>query len=199
MKYYPQTEFNPFALANTDTKTKRKQYSEMRSIARKRLERLGNKYPKSEIYNYNKNRFQPLKNIKNEKDLDSLLSDLARFLNDEMTTIRGQNERRKKVIETLKDRGYNFINLKNFDRFTQFMEATRKAAEASRYDSERVYELFTTAERLGINPQEIEQDFTFFMEKQNEVEKLPIPKRDKPKTAEQYRKYLTTYKKRKKK
>lgn len=197
MKQYKQSDFNPFALADRPEKEKRKQYSEMRSIARKRLERLAKSYPKSEIYIYNKTRFTPLKEVKSTKDLDILLSDLAQFLNNNLSTIKGQKARRQKTIDTLRDRGYTFVNAKNFDRFTQFMDATRKAAQASRYDSERVYELFTTAERIGINPLELQEDFQYFMEKQNELDNLPIPRRDKPKTAEQYRQYLKKYKKRK--
>lgn len=96
--------YDPAELKGMDPKKMRKEYTRMRDIAQKRLKRMGSTiYTSMDIYKYNVNRFKKLKDIKTDRELRQMLSDVSRFVNNEASTLRGQDELLTRRINSLRE------------------------------------------------------------------------------------------------
>jgi len=106
LKHTDKDFYSPSDLRKVDEKELRKEYTELRDIAQKRLKRLMKEDPDNKTLTYHPEGFDKLSEIKTPEQLRLALSELSRFINTESSTIAGQkkiNERREKV---LKDNGY---------------------------------------------------------------------------------------------
>jgi len=163
----------------------RKEYSRLRSIARKRIERLSkSEWNDSQIYLQNKDGFKTLKNIKSDRELRHEFSQLARFVTSDRGSASGQNKIRKNTVETLRDRGYDFVTVKNFREFGEFMEYARMATANRLYDSERVANVYESLERRGADPQTMKMAYNAW--RKNQKKKAKVQNKQK-RDSEQYR------------
>lgn len=116
-----------------------KEYSRLRSVARKRLDRLGKSdlFSNSEVYKYYKNRFKQIKQFENAEVSAQTMTDLLRFLSSDLSTIKGQNKLRNQRIMTL--RSYNLeVNDANFEMITDVMEYLRAEYNDLFFDSDQL-------------------------------------------------------------
>lgn len=192
---YPKDLYNYSVLKMAQPLTEqeiRVEYSRLRSIAQKRLIRLSkSEWGDSQIYLNNKDMFPKLSEIQNDSEVMKRLSILASFISSQRSSISGLNKERKKNIETLKEHGYDFVTKKNYKRFANYMEDVRIYKASMIYDSERVAELFKTAEKKKISKSELFRDFESWENKLEELDKLDTKnKNGKPMTASQIRKEL---------
>lgn len=154
-------------------KQMRAEYSRLRSIARKRLERMGkSEFNDTKTFTKNNGQFVPVKELTTD-ELMHKLSDVARFIQSKRSTVKGLKEERKKTIETLHDNGYLFVNKSNFKAFTDFMDDTRIEAQNKNYDSARIAEIFKTAEQKNIPPDEISKNFDEWYNKRELMKNIP--------------------------
>ena len=113
-------DYNPKYLMESYTeKALRKEYSNLRSIARKRLERLAPL--NTETYQRYSGSFPALKDVKSEKELASRLELLEHFLNLKTSTVSGYKAQQSKTLETLHERGWDFVTKSNLQQFGQYM------------------------------------------------------------------------------
>ncbi len=168
---FPSAWYNPHFLLNVMRSEKgeypiteadiRKEYSRLRQQANRNLARfVGTEWEDTQVYRYNAQRYKTLAEIDKGggvRELASLLTDLHEYVNAKTATISGLERQRAQAIETLHDRGYTFVNKDNFKMFTQFMDDLRQKKIASLYDSERLAELFSTAEKTGVSIASLEQ------------------------------------------
>lgn len=169
----------------------KKEYSRLRSIARKRLERfVGTEWTDTQIYKYNKGNFPTVAEISSTDELYKRLDMVARFVTSKRGSVRGLQQERRANIETLHEHKYKFVNVKNFRKFADFMEETRIEAQKFLYDSNRVAELFRVGEKKKIAPEELEKDFISWMKKLDDLKKMKPITNKKKVTANEYRKAL---------
>lgn len=148
----------------------RKEYSRLRSIARKRLERLGkSEFAETAEYQLNKSHYPKLEKIQSSYELANRLTDLQKFLAAKGSTVTGQKRIQKAKLETLHEHGYTFVNkgnIREFGEFMQFMRSLypkRPSAESGELSAE-----FTTYKTLrsgDLTPVQIERIFKRYMEK----------------------------------
>lgn len=166
-------EYTPANLREKPMKEVRAEYSRLRSIARKRLNRLANsEFSGSQAYRMNRNLYVPLKDIKDSRTLYSKLTMLSRFIVSEQSTVTGQSRIRDKTISTLHERGYTMVNKFNFLDFVDFMEDFRARKLNKLYDSSQALELFDLAESKGYDSLELTKDFDAFMKNKAAFKKL---------------------------
>lgn len=170
------------ALKNPElAKAIKQDYSQMRRIANRRLENFkGTEWESSKQYKMNAGKYKPLSEIKSDKELAHLLSDLHKFTSSKTSTVTGLKEQRNQAVEVLRERGYDFINNKNIKAFGDFMEDLRQRKIAGLYDSERLAEIFETAEREKVDPKTVAERFTDYERKQAD---LPPEQRSKNRRA----------------
>lgn len=135
--------FNPMNIRATfaneyneiDYKAMRKEYSRLRAVAMKRLERLSESdFSKSDMYKVYKDKFKSLTEIDNAH-LSSYLSELNRFLASNLSTVSGQRDLMDQRIETLREYGID-INRNNFWLVMDIMEYMREHYKDLIYDSD---------------------------------------------------------------
>lgn len=123
-------------------------YSEMRSIANKRLNRLGkSEFRDSAAYQQHRGGFQKLADIP-KADLAKAFHDIQKFLAAKTSTVSGQRERRDKIIESWQAQGLD-INKKNFNTVMDIMHRLRNQKQI--YGSDAAIELADAALSRGYN------------------------------------------------
>ena len=119
------------------TRAMKLEYSRLRAVAQKRLNRLSkSEYEGSEIFKYYNNQFKKLKDISPDKLPEALVS-VNRFLQNPLSTIKGQTDLRNERINTLREYGYD-VNVKNFQMVVDVLEAVRMMINDKFYDSDQV-------------------------------------------------------------
>ena len=99
----------------------RKAYSELRSVARKRLIRLKQAgLEESSLFKNNESKFKPLEEVKDRSELQDLVSDVARFVNNDLTKVSKMKpwiEKNIKSIKNLSGREFTTEEFLLYDRF----------------------------------------------------------------------------------
>lgn len=148
-------DYTPLALELTwDMKDVRKEYSRLRSIWRKRYERL----LKSDYKDINLVKDRPIKRYKQLKDITSdreiyhLLSELATIIASDRTTVTGLKKQEKEQMQHINDvYGTELKTHEDLLNFGKFMEQIRNFASERIYDSDFAVDLYSDGEKLSTN------------------------------------------------
>lgn len=146
-------DYTPLALELTwDMKDVRKEYSRLRSIWRKRYERL----LKSDYKDINLvtdrpiNRYKHLKDISSDRELYHLLSELATIIASDRTTVTGLKKQEKEQMKHINDvYGTELKTHEDLLNFGSFMEQLRDFASDRIYDSDFAVDLYSDGEKLS--------------------------------------------------
>lgn len=149
----PKDDYTPLALELTwDKKEVRKEYSRLRSIWRKRYERL----LKSDYKDINLvkdrpiQRYKQLKYITSDREIYHLLSELATIIVSDRTTVIGLKKQEKEQMKHINE--VYETDLKTHEdllNFGLFMEQLRDFASDRIYDSDFAVELYSDGEKLS--------------------------------------------------
>lgn len=146
-------DYTPLALELTwDMKDVRKEYSRLRSIWRKRYERL----LKSDYKDINLvtdrpiQRYKRLKDIISDREIYHLLSELATIIASDRTTVTGLKKQEKEQMKHINDvYGTELKTHEDLLNFGRFMEQLRDFASDRIYDSDFAVELYSDGEKLS--------------------------------------------------
>ena len=146
-------DYTPLALELTwDMKDVRKEYSRLRSIWRKRYERL----LKSDYKDINLvtdrpiQRYKQLKDITGDREIYHLLSELATIIASDRTTVTGLKKQEKEQMKHINDvYGTELKTHEDLLNFGSFMEQLRDFASDRIYDSDFAVELYSDGEKLS--------------------------------------------------
>ena len=129
-------EYTPQSLRASLSKSEiNKEYSRLRSIAQKRLARLSkSKFKGSTTFKYYDNFFKRIKDLEGGVSYE-MLTEINRFLQGPLSTIKGQNALRNQRINTLRKYGYE-VNDENFDNLTDVLDYLRDTYVDLIYDSD---------------------------------------------------------------
>lgn len=175
---FPISAYQPQALQEGySEKELRREYSRLRSVARKRLERFeGSEFEDSNVYRYNKGKYVPLSQVSNKGELVHLLSDVARFLTAEAGSVTGQRAIRDKAIATWHEKGYGWINKSNYAAFSRFLEFSREFV--GQPYMEKAAELFRRADDQGVPVEQIRSNFEWYWKNFDpDSSEMPTPPR----------------------
>lgn len=146
-------DYTPLALELTwDMKDVRKEYSRLRSIWRKRYERL----LKSDYKDINLvkdrpiQRYKQLKDITSDREIYHLLSELSTIIASDRTTVTGLKKQEKEQMQHINDvYGTELKTHEDLLNFGRFMEQLRDFASDRIYDSDFAVELYSDGEKLS--------------------------------------------------
>lgn len=130
---------------NYSLKQLRQAYSQMRSTAQKRIERLNKPKNIRQFGQPEKEFFRTTKALTTSSELLKELKDVSKFLTTKGTTISGLKERRDYTIERMKESGFN-VDKKDYPELIRFMEWFKTTEFAKQYDSDSpvVAQVFNT-------------------------------------------------------
>lgn len=146
-------DYTPLSLELTwDMKDVRKEYSRLRSIWRKRYERL----LKSDYKDINLvtdrpiQRYKQLKDITSDREIYHLLSELSTIIASDRTTVTGLKKQEKEQMKHINDvYGTELKTHEDLLKFGRFMEQLRDFASDRIYDSDFAVDLYSDGEKLS--------------------------------------------------
>lgn len=146
-------EYNPQALENRTERELRREYSRLRSIANKRLNRLmASEFADSQAVAYNAGLYIPLAGVQSKSELKHLLTDLARFITSEQSTITGQRAIVQRLLKTWRgDKGYDWLHEGNVRSWVRFLNYVQEE-EGYIYDIAGAERAFRQMQRRNDSP-----------------------------------------------
>lgn len=158
----------------------RKEYSRLRSIALKRFQRLktsefstGEKVP----YNYRAEQYPTLKEL-DEGELVFKLRDLAAVVSSRRSTIYGLQDIRRESVETIQEKGVEWVTEKNWQSFADFMKQTREMTIGRMFDSDRAVDIFVESTYSGGTSETLRESYQAYLDKMDaQVDTIPEVKR----------------------
>lgn len=146
----------------------RAEYSRLRDIAQKRLQRLARAEPESYAYRENAGAYPTARSLSTAQITD-LLPDLARFITARAGSVSGIRAIRKQTLETLHERGYDFVNARNLREFGEYMEDWRSRRELHSIGSVEAAEFYGWASENKVDVERIRADFAGWLSKREEL------------------------------
>lgn len=140
---FSESDYHPYGLKNYSEAELRAEYSRLRSIAKKRLERI----IKSDLdidntYAYGLKQLVTLKDITSDRDLRSRLSNVYQLLTKRKTTVTGRREEIKRSVSNLQEAGFRGITTDNFKKFIGYMDTVRGKLDELNISSPLAVEFF---------------------------------------------------------
>lgn len=146
----------------------RAEYSRLRSIAQKRISRIkGTEFEQSAIFKENRHGFLTVKQAQAQDVLVDELMSIRRFLLDPTSTLSGARERKAKILNTLNERGYTFVNSQNYWKYTQFMDFADSMLKGTYYSSDFVNDFYERFESAGASLEQMKRWFSNWMSSQD--------------------------------
>lgn len=144
----------------------RKEYSNLRSLMNKRIERA-----KAQGYMENYGYFPKLKDITNKKALAIELAQARKAYENPLSTASGRKAREEQVIKTLSDRGFDKITRNNFKLFKEFMNRMTERytmvtpdGKKKLFDSDKAVEAFEEISERFTNKTNVSAMMRYFNE-----------------------------------
>lgn len=126
----------------------RTEYTRLRDIAHKRIQRLGkSEFRNTAAYQAHKNDFPKLRDLK-PADIPAAMAEMVKFLQAKTSTVSGQKSQRQKTIDAWQDKGLNLTQA-NYDKVMSLMKEmrTRKIL----YGSDKVVTVVETTMQKGFD------------------------------------------------
>lgn len=168
--------FSPRQIQLMNTGAIRKAYSELRSVANKRIQRMT-----AQNLGRDRSLFPTIQQIvdSDKISLKSALADVSKFLRSERTTVRGEkkflNEFRRSMIE----KGYGELVQSNKDVYgmLDYMDHLREIYSEKLFDSGDALDVLEQGQRLNIPVDKLKDNYELFASNIEKMEKLrPSPK-----------------------
>lgn len=161
----------------------RKIYSELRSVANKRISRLADsEFSNTQTYLENKAGFPKLKEI-SDKELIHILPDLTKFVYGS-TTVSAMRLKAKHGAEDLHDARYHgifdFVTPENFFNVIDMLNYYHSRGLAKLYGSDAVIKLANEVVKKFNNPSEVYKHFEFWMSNVDSLSVTDVTKTGKP-------------------
>lgn len=156
----------------------RKAYSELRSIANKRIMRLEQQNLRSDY-----NRFATIAQINESSkwDVGSQLAMVSKFLSSKRTTVRGQKAFLREFREDMISRGYGDLVKTNDDVYAMidFMEQMRQLYSDKLFDSGDALDVLQQTERLNVPKEKVIKYYDLFANNLDKLESVKPSKQGK--------------------
>ena len=166
--------YSPYQISNMSESAIRKAYSELRSVANKRLGRLEQQgLGMTARTGY---KFPTIKNIEesSKATIASELADVSKFLRDPRTTVTGEKEFLKNFKEMMTEKGYSDLveTPEDIYKTLQFMEEIRDTNNNRLLPSGDVLDVMQQAERLKIPMEKLKDNIDIFVQHLDELENV---------------------------
>ena len=164
--------YSPYQISNMSDSAIRKAYSELRSIANKRLGRLEKQG--LGITARTGYKFPTIKNIEesSKATIASELADVSKFLRDPRTTVSGEKQFLNNFREMMTEKGYSDLvdTPDDIYKTLEFMEEIRDTNNNRLLPSGDVLDVLQQAERLKIPTEKLKENIDLFVQHLDELE-----------------------------
>jgi len=166
--------YTPYQMSNMSESAIRKAYSELRSIANKRLGRLEKQgLGMTARTGY---KFPTISNIESSSKMTvaSQLADVSKFLRDPRTTVTGEKQFLADFKEMMTEKGYPDLvsDVEQIYRTIEFMEEIRETNSNKVLPSGDALDALQQAERLKIPMDKFKENIDMFVQHLDELEDI---------------------------
>ena len=177
--YYPSN-----SAAHFSRKELRSLYSEYAKVARKRIKRLQD----SEFYDTEPAaaEFTPLPKDATDSQVRKSLYEVVLYLNRSTSSVSGQKQKLKRFVETMHERGYDWVNMNNAKAFGEFMDQVKiHYGNRKGYYPEGTVEIYEEALERGADPEDLLEAFQYYLEDYQRIpDRKQIQKNEKQRERE---------------
>lgn len=164
--------YSPYQISNMSDSAIRKAYSQLRSVANKRLARLEKQgLGMTARTGY---KFPTIKNIEesSKATIASELADVSKFLRDPRTTVTGEKEFLRNFKEMMTEKGYQDLveTPGEIYKTLEFMEEIRETNNDKVLPSGDALDALQQAERLKIPIEKVKENIEIFVQHLDELE-----------------------------
>lgn len=172
--------YKPREVSKMDIKDVRKEYSRLRSIANKRIERMS----KAGLLRKETPKFATLKQISESSkwNVESQLVSVSSFLSSDRTSVTGTKKFLKDFTEMMTEKGYGDLvdNAENIFELIDFMEHMREQYSDKVFDSGDALDVLQETQRLRIPMNQVMSKYEEFHDNLDKLEQMDPPKGNKP-------------------
>ena len=166
--------YSPYQISNMSESAIRKAYSELRSIANKRLGRLEKQgLGMTARTGY---KFPTIRNIEesSKATIASELADVSKFLRDPRTTVSGEKQFLNNFREMMTEKGYADLvdTPDDIYKTLEFMEEIRDTNNNRLLPSGDVLDVLQQAERLKIPTEKLKDNIDLFVQHLDDLEDI---------------------------
>lgn len=151
--------------------TLRRMYSEFRSVANKRIQRLN-----KAGFPGDRSLFPTIQQIRetDKTSMSSALADVQNFLRSSRNTVTGSRKFYHDMRETMTEQGYGDLVQTNEDiyQMVKYMEYLREEYGASLFDSGDALDVLQQGQRLNIPMDKLKENYDLFASNLSKMEKL---------------------------
>lgn len=137
--------YDLFALKDVDEKELRKEYTRLRAVIMKRLDRLESTgLMKPAVAKRWRKYFVKLKDVKDVRDARGLVSSAFSFLENKRTTVKGARQHVLFVVDNLRKYGISWATPENYKSITNFIDSAHNGAYGDSVGSPDVIRFLAT-------------------------------------------------------
>ena len=142
----------------------RQQYSKLASQIRRKAKILEQRMPEAVSVQRYRGEFPKLRDLGNvsESALRRGIKEAERLLKSNELSLRANKRSQATAIQTLNERGYNYINNQNFGYFMNFLDDARARGLASIYGYQYLLDTFNRAKKRGLSDDEIRGNIQYW-------------------------------------
>ena len=142
----------------------RQQYSKLASQIRRKAKILEQRMPEAVSVQRYRGEFPKLRDLGNvsESALRRGIKEAERLLKSNELSLRANKRSQATAIQTLNERGYNYINQGNFCYFMNFLDDARARGLASIYGYQYLLDTFNRAKKRGLSDDEIRGNIQYW-------------------------------------
>lgn len=144
----------------------RQRYSQLAYQVRRRAKELEQRMPDAVSVQRYRGEFRPLRELGkvSERALRLGIKEAERVLKSGELSLRHQKRSEASAIQTLNERGYNYVNKDNFKYFMDFLDDARARGLASIYGYQYLLDTFNRAKKRGLSDAEIRGNIEYWAE-----------------------------------
>ena len=142
----------------------RQTYSKLASQIRRKARILEQRMPEAVSVQRYRGEFPKLRDLGNvsESALRRGIKEAERLLKSNELSLRANKRSQATAIQTLNERGYNYINNQNFGYFMNFLDDARARGLASIYGYQYLLDTFNRAKKRGLSDDEIRGNIQYW-------------------------------------
>ena len=166
--------YSPWQISRMSDAEINKAYSQLRSVANKRLQRMhaqGLGMTARSGY-----RFPTIANVESSSKytVASQLADVSQFLRSDRTTVTGEKRFLADFVESMESKGYGDLvtNIDDIYSTIEFMEQMREQYSDKIYDSGDALDVLQQAQRLKIPHDKLKKNWEFFANNLDRLESV---------------------------
>ena len=161
-------DYNYTTIGSYSDRDIRAEYSRLRSIANKRIQRMSKSdWTWTQSYQKHKSGYEKLSAFDNRSDLIKELSELAHYVYGDESSISGLEKAQKKSLETLHEHGYDFVTEENWREWVDFISTYRKMFSGHSPTPEDLASI-SWDEDISVDPEMAKLRFNTFLEEKSQ-------------------------------